>query len=132
VVRSSGRSTGECLIEAMRISNVMILRDGGTILFEISGDALGGDYRLQTPFSGKPQPLFRGERKLEFGSAEEMEVASKLKTWLGNNLTDELNQSLAELDDLKEWRNLPEKFSQAIPFHRIRNVLRVLEARLGC
>jgi hypothetical protein len=108
----------------------MILRDGGTILFEISDDALAESYRLQTPFLGKPQPLFRGERRLEFGSAEEMEVASKLKTWLVDNLTDELGQSLAELDNLKEWRNISEKLNQAVPYHRIRNVLRVLEARL--
>jgi hypothetical protein len=107
----------------------MIFRDGGTIVFEISGDPLEGKYRLQTPFLGKPEPLFRDERKLEFGSTEEIEVASKLKSWLAENLTAELKLSLAELDALQEWRNLSKKLSQAIPYHRIRYVLQKLESR---
>ena len=109
----------------------MILRDGGTILFEISNNALEGKYRLQTPFAGKPEPLFRDERKLDFGSAEEVEVALKLKMWLIGNRTDELKQSLAELDNLKEWRNISAKLNKAVPYHRIKHVLQVLEARLA-
>jgi len=107
----------------------MIFRDGGTIVFEISGDPLEGKYRLQTPFAGKPEPLFRDERKLEFGSPEEIEVASKLKSWLTENLTTELRQSLAKLDALKIWKNLPAKLFRAVPYHRIRYVLQKLESR---
>lgn len=108
----------------------MILRDGGTILFEISDDTLAGKYRLQTPLAGKPEPLFHDERKLDFCSAEEIEVAAKLKAWLANNLTEELKQGLTGLDDLKEWRNISAKLSKAIPYHQIRYVARVLETRL--
>jgi hypothetical protein len=114
----------------MQISEIKILRDGGTILFEISNDALAGKYRLQTPLAGKPEPLFHNKHKLDFSSIEEIEVAAKLKAWLANILTHELEQSLAELDELKEWRNVSAKLSKAVPYHRIRNVLRVLEARL--
>jgi hypothetical protein len=113
----------------MQVSQIMILRDGGTILFEISGDASAGKYRLQTPFLGKPEPLFHDERKLDFGSVEEIEVASKLKAWLADNLTGELKQSLAKLDSLKGWKNLPAKLGRAIPYHRIRYVVRILETR---
>jgi len=44
----------------MRILDVQILRDGGTILFTVADDALEGKYRLRTPLSGVPRPLFRG------------------------------------------------------------------------
>ena len=107
----------------------MILRDGGTILFEISNDTLAGKYRLQTPFGGKPEPLFHNEKKLELGSVEEIQMASKLKLWLADNLTDELKQSLAELDSLKVWRNISPKLLEAVPYHWIRHVLQVLEGR---
>jgi hypothetical protein len=114
----------------MQISGIMILRDGGTILFEISNDALAGKYRLQTPWAGKPEPLFHDERRLDFGSTKEVEVAAKLKAWFADNLTDELKQSLIELDNLKEWRNISPKLNKSVPYHRIRHVLHVLEARL--
>ena|ERR1700722_13986982 len=113
----------------MNISKIMILRDSGTILFEIFDDTLSGKYRLQTPFAGKPQPLFRDERKLNFGSAEERDVASRLKAWLVENITDEIKESLSELDSLKEWRNISQKLNEAIPYHRIRHVLKILESR---
>jgi len=108
----------------------MILRDGGTILFEISDDAMAGKYRLQTALLGKPQPLFHDERKLDFGSTEEAEIAAKLKTWLIQNLTDKLKHSLAELDNLKGWQNISAELDKAIPYHRIRHVLHIVEARL--
>ena len=113
----------------MRISEIAILRDGGTILFKISDDTMAGKYQLQTPLKGKPEPLFHEEQKLDFGSAEEAKVAAKLKVWLGENLTNEIQQSLVELDDLKQWQNLPAKLFDAVPYHRIRHVLQVLEAR---
>ena len=114
----------------MVISQIDILRDGGTILFEIADDTSAGKYRLQTPFKGMPQPLFKNEQRLDFGSEEEAEVASKLKGWLAVNLTEELEQSLAELDQLKIWRNPSAESSNAIPFYRIRHVLQVLKSRL--
>jgi len=115
----------------MHISEIMILRDGGTILFEISEDALAGKYRLQTPFRGKPEPLFRDEQKFEVGSTEELEVALKLETWLAENLDAELQQSLAELDSMGEWRNISSRLNRAVPYHRIRHVLRVLRMRVA-
>jgi hypothetical protein len=108
----------------------MIMRDGGTIVFEISGTQCAAKYRLQTPFAGKPEPLFRDEQKLNFGSAEEFEVANQLRGWLDQNLNESRRQHLAELDELKEWRNLPSSLSEVIPYHRIRDVLSVLESRL--
>jgi hypothetical protein len=114
----------------MQISEIMIIRDGGTIQFEISDDILVGKYRLQTPFLGEPRPLFHDEHKLDFGSAEEVAVARKLKVWLADNLTDELKQSLAELDDLKVWQNISAKLNKVVPYHRIRKVLHVLAARM--
>jgi hypothetical protein len=113
----------------MQISNVMILRDGGTILFEIFDDALEGKYRLQTPFAGTPQPLFRDELKLEVGSVMESEIAAKLRLWLTEKLTPDLKQRIAELDELKVWRNISRRLEEAVPFHRIRWVLQVLESR---
>ena len=107
----------------------MLLRDGGTILFKISGDILAGKYRLQTPFAGKPEPLFRDERKLDFGSTEEEEVAIRLKGWLDKKLNESLKQRLLELDGLKEWRNIPWRLNCVVPYHRIRHVLNILETR---
>ena len=113
----------------MRVSQIMILRDGGTILFNISRDPLAGKYRLQTPFGGKPEPLFRDERKLDFGSTEEVEIARKLKELLGKQLNESRKRRLSELDELKEWRNIPWRLDRVVPYHRIRHVLHILETR---
>jgi hypothetical protein len=114
----------------MHVSQIEIFRDGGTIVFTISDDLLAGKFRLQTPFQGKPQPLFRDERKLEFGSAEEIQIAIKLNNWL-HEKPDEISvERMAELDKLKEWRNLPSSLRAVIPYHRIRHVVRIIEERL--
>ena len=42
----------------MNIAEIDIFRGGGTIIFTIIDDVLAGQYRLQTPFQGLPQPLF--------------------------------------------------------------------------
>ena len=115
----------------MRISEIMILRDGGTVLFEISEDALKGKYRLQTPFHGAPEPLFRNEQKLQLGSNDELEVVQKLEAWLAENLDSDLEESLAELDAMGEWRNISSKLNRAVPYHRIRHVLGVLRMRVA-
>jgi hypothetical protein len=113
----------------MEVTDIEVYRDGGTIIFKIVGPPADGAYRLQTPFKGEPRPLFRDERRLNFGSVEESQVLKALQAWLEGQLTAEMSEALDELDRLKGWRNLSEKLDEAVPFHRIRAVIQCLEAR---
>jgi len=114
----------------LRVTEIGILRDGGTITFRVLDDpALDGHYRLQTPFLGEPRPIFRDEKKLELGSAGETALATALERWLDAELTPERSSALAELDRLSAWKDLPQRLVEVVPFHRVRTVIRCLEAR---
>jgi hypothetical protein len=114
------------------VTDIIILRDGGTILFRIEDPpSLAGKYRLRTPFAGEPRPIFRDEAQLEFGSAEEAALSSALQGWLESRLTPAAGAALRELDELKEWRNLPSRLDEVVPLHRIRDVIRCLYGRRG-
>jgi hypothetical protein len=113
----------------MSIVEVEVWRDGGTITFKLVDSPSSGYYRLQTPWRGEPRPLFREDQQLEFGSAEEANVLAALEIWFGDSLTPELSSSLDELDRLQIWLNLPERLSHAVSLHRIRTVIRCLQAR---
>lgn len=113
-----------------QVTDIETIRDGGTILFRLSGTEADGSYRLQTPFLGTPRPLFKGERKLAFGSIEESSVAAVLTEWLDAAASEEVKSCLAELDSLSEWRNLPAHLVKVVPLHRIRTVVRELNQRL--
>ena len=113
----------------MTITNIEILRDGGTILFTLSGGPNAGNYRLQTPFLGEPRPIFFNEQKLEFGSPEEQDLIPQLQAWLRGNLTEDRQRALSTLDGLKVWRNLPRDLLDAVPLHRVRTVIECLLKR---
>lgn len=116
----------------MTITDIDILRDGGTILFRISGATpLSGGYRLRTPFAGEPRPIFRDETQLELGSAAEADLSGALQHWLDAQLSPAASAALGELDQLEEWRNLPRQLVDVVPLHRIRAVIRCIEARRG-
>jgi hypothetical protein len=110
----------------MKISDIEMLRDGGTILFTLSGTPNAGRYRLQTPFRGEARPLFVGDRQLEPGSAAERELVPQLEQWLHQAMTEERQEALSILDGLKTWHNLPNRLLDVVPLHRIRTVLQCL------
>ena len=119
-------------LPTVTLTNIHILRDGGTILFRIEDPPpLAGSYRLRTPFAGEPRPIFRDEVQLELASAEEAALSSALQRWLDAHLTPTAAAALRELDELKEWRNLPERLDRVVPLHRIRHVIHCLDARSG-
>jgi hypothetical protein len=114
------------------VTDIEILRDGGTILFRVKDPPLlAGKYRLRTPFAGEPRPIFRGEVQLEFASAEEAELSNALQRWLDSQLSPPASAALDELDQLTEWRNLPDRLDDVVPLHRIRDVIRCLDGRRG-
>jgi hypothetical protein len=113
----------------MRVRDIEILRDGGTIAFTIEDGALAGSYRLRTPLAGEPRPVFRNEEELARGGHEEAHLLAELQTWLADGLTSELQVALERLDALPEWRNLPEGLRRATPLYHMRTVVRCLEAR---
>jgi len=113
----------------MKISDIGMLRDGGTILFTLLGTHNSGRYRLQTPFRGEPRPIFVDDRQLEFGSRAEHELLTQLREWLNQSMTENKVKALHTLDMLKEWRNLPSHLLDAVPLHRIRTVLECLDKR---
>lgn len=114
----------------MTVTDITILRDGGTILFRIEDPPpLAGRYRLRTPFHGHPRPIFRDAVQLELGSTREAALSRALREWLDARLDPASAAALRELDELGEWRNLPERLLQVVPLHRIREVIRCLDGR---
>jgi hypothetical protein len=114
---------------AVKITDIEMLRDGGTILFKLSEVPKAGDYRLQTPFLGEPRVVFFNNRALQLGSTEEEELAGQLEVWLRQQLTEKNQKGIEALDSLTEWRNLPRDLMAIIPIHRIRTVVRCLRSR---
>lgn len=113
----------------MHVGDIMIWRDGGTITFAINGCDLAGKYRLQTPLAGEPRPLFRDDALLRIGGPDEAAVLANLREWLSATATAEAHKALARLDGMREWRSLPDDLDRVVPLHRIRSVIRCLEAR---
>jgi hypothetical protein len=114
---------------SMTITDIEILRDGGTILFTMSGTHNAGQYRLRTPFLGEPRPVFFNDRQLEFGSPAEQDLIPQLQRWLHEAMSEDRQKALRTLDTLKVWRNLPTDLLDAVPLHRIRAVLECLLKR---
>ena len=113
----------------MRVGDIMIWRDGGTITFTVDGCDLAGKYRLQTPLTGEPRPLFRDDTQLPIGGPDEAALVASLREWLSATATANTHVALARLDGMREWRNLPDDLDRVVPLHRIRSVIRCLEAR---
>jgi hypothetical protein len=113
----------------MKVSDIQLLRDGGTIVFTVAESASAGKYRLQTPLLGEPRPLFKDERRLRRGGTEERTLLAELRAWLAETVTAELQEACAWLDELREWRDLPAELRAAVPLHRLRTVVRCLEQR---
>jgi hypothetical protein len=113
----------------MRVGEIMIWRDGGTITFTIDGCDRAGKYRLQTPVAGEPRPLFRDDTQFAIGGADEAKLLAGLRDWLSATATADAHGALARLDAMREWRNFPDDLDRVVPLHRIRSVIRCLEAR---
>jgi hypothetical protein len=113
----------------IEISNVEIYPDGGTIEFQLEGGDVDGFYRLQTPFLGTPEPLFRDGARLDFASNEEGAVLVALESWLRAIMTPVSAAALAELIALREWRNLPARLSDVVPIRYIQIVAEKLRER---
>jgi len=111
------------------VTDIEIYRDGGTIEFRVSGSCTDGFYRLQTPFRGTPEPLFKDGHRLQFGSPEEVAVLEVLREWQAAACTKDVVAALAELDKMQLWLNLPQNLSDMVPIHRIRSVVRKLSER---
>jgi len=114
----------------MEVTDIGMYRDGGTILFQVCDGSATNSYRLQTPLMGTPRPLFKNESRLPIGGQDEMHLLDVLRKWLESKLTPDLAVALEQLDR-RAWRNLPEQLSLAVPFWRIRHVIRRLEERTG-
>ena len=113
----------------MKISNVEMLRDGGSIIFTIADSALAGTYRLQTPFRGEPRPIFRDHKQLVIGSIQEHELLKELRRWLSLQLDVKTAGALHELAQRDSWHNLDDRLRRALPCHRIQTVINCLETR---
>lgn len=113
----------------MRVSEIMMWRDGGTITFTIDESELAGRYRLRTPFAGEPRPLFRDDIQLMSGGPDETALLAGLRDWWSATATEESHRALAQLDSMVEWRNLSDDLNRAVPLHWIRDVIRCLEER---
>ena len=113
----------------IELNDIMIQRDGGTITFTVAGNDLAGQYRLRTPLQGQPRPVFRGERELQLGGRDEAALLASLREWFSATASPDQQRALARLDEMREWRDLSDDLDRAVPLHRIRDVIRCLEAR---
>jgi hypothetical protein len=111
------------------VRDIEIWRDGGTITFTLEASELAGSYRLRTPLAGVPRPAFRDERELESSGEDERHLLAELQSWLAAQTTPTVEARLAELDALAIWHNLPVELQAMTPLHRLRTVIRCLQAR---
>jgi len=114
--------------QSIDVSDVDMLRDGGTILFRLSGCEDDGAYRLETPFAGEPRILSRNGTKLQSGEIVERRVVHHLEQWLEPQLSPGVVHAPAELDRIPVWKNLPEHLVAIAPVQRIRAVVDYLAA----
>lgn len=114
---------------AIDVSEIEIYRDGGSLEFRISGSAVDGFYRLQTPALGMPEPLFKDGQRLELGSLEELGVLAALQEWLATVSANDVVDAMAELDKKKSWLNLADNLSEVVPIYYIRSVVQRLSQR---
>jgi hypothetical protein len=118
------------LTSAMNVTDIDICRDGGTILFTIDEPStVSGRYRLRTPVLGEPRPIFRNETQLAFGSSDEATLTSALQCWLDSQLSPDSTAALHDLDNLHDWRNMPEWLRKVVPLYRIRTVIACLSEK---
>ena len=110
----------------MQISRIDILRDGGTIIIQISDDPKAGIYKLPTPFLGEPRCIYWNHKPLVPGSLDEAEFLGKLKFWWDTEMTDVIRDALSVFDKQTRTRSLP---NQAYPFLYVRTVIEYLEKR---
>ena len=110
----------------MQISRIDILRDGGTIIIQISDDPKAGTYKFPTPLFGELRCLYWNGKPLVLGSLEETEFLGKLKLWWDTELTDVIRDALSVFDKQIMTRSLP---SQTYPFLYVRTVIEYLEKR---
>ena len=115
--------------QSLEVSEVDVLRDGGTILFRLTGCDRDGAYRLETPFAGEPRILSHDGTKLQPGDTTECSVVRHLERWLEPQMSPEVVHALAELDRLSVWKNLPEHLVAAVTVHRIRSTVDYLRRR---
>jgi hypothetical protein len=113
----------------MNVRDIEMRRDGGTISFTLDTGASVSSYRLRTPFAGDQRLLSCDESELVPGGDDEAVVLAGLRAWYAAQLGPQLVAALDRLDALPEWRNLPPDLVAAVPLHRIRTVIRCLEAR---
>jgi hypothetical protein len=107
------------------ISDILTYRNGG-IEFTVSGTSIDGRFgilKLRSPIV----PVVRNGAELPQSSPEIAEVQRLLEEWLQNQ-SPEAIVALAELDSLREWRNLPDYLNKAVLLHRVRGVIQHLES----
>ena len=113
------------------VTGIDAYRDGGTIEFRLTSSPVDGLYRLRTPIHGSPRPLSRDGEWLPLGGAVEGAVLTELRRWLSGVAVGDAVTALAELGQLSEWRNLPERLSRAVPLWYIRRVVEELAERVS-
>jgi hypothetical protein len=112
----------------MNVKNIEMLRDGGSILFELQGSKADGYFKLESPLHSKPRKLIKNARAIELGSDEEQIICQELINWIGFVVTDSIRSKMNKLKEI-EWRNLPDALQEAIPYFRIEAVINVLSQR---
>ncbi len=113
----------------MNISDIDIMRDGGTIIFTITDDGWITDYSLQSPFLGEPRPIFLGRKQLGFDSSEEKELLTTLKAWYATEVDETLAAAITELENPPFEFKRTEIHQQARPYFLIKTVIDCLSKR---
>ena len=112
----------------MHVKNIEMLRDGGSILFELQASKADGCYKLVSPLHANPRILMKGKKAIEIGSVEEQIVCKELSNWIEHVVTESIRSKLNNLKRI-EWRNLPDNLQKAIPYYRIEIVISELRQR---
>ena len=119
--------------EPIEIENIVILRDGGTIVFTIISDDEGWPFEFENPLMAgdRLRRLCVGEKyqvenayrfkmiPIEPYSVDETEVVEVLDRWINAKLSQAAIDQLSKMNDMepREWDQ------DLIPFYRIWSVI---------
>lgn len=109
------------------LTNFVMYRNGA-IKFTAAGTSIDGRIGILRP-SFPPILVTHNGHELAQDAQENVEIERVLSNWLRDQMTSQAEADLAELDGMREWRNLPDRFDNAVLLHRVRGIIERLKGQ---
>ncbi|MBU2714306.1 hypothetical protein [Zooshikella harenae] len=111
----------------MIISDIDILRDGGSIIFQITEGELSGFYYLETPLKGVERNLMRNGSIVEVDSKLYEQIRLELVCWVKKNVNTKEYQKLRLFVKNMILEKIPPEASHLFKYILILTVVNFME-----